>query len=58
MKTKLLIIFVAVASALNSASAQTLNLFIAACHNDVNLAKTLLNAKADVNQTDDRATLL
>ena len=54
MKIKLLILFVAVASALNSASAQTLNLFTAARSNDVNLAKTLLGAKADVNQTDDK----
>src|SRR5260370_8868023 len=54
MKIKLLILFVAVASALNSASAQTLNLFTAARSNDVNLTKTRLNAKADVNQTDDK----
>jgi uncharacterized protein len=54
MKIKLLILFVAVASALNSASAQTLNLFTAARSNDVNLTKTLLDAKADVNQTDDK----
>jgi hypothetical protein len=54
MKTKLLILFVALASALSSASAQTLNLFTAARSNDVNLAQTLLNAKADVNQADDK----
>jgi hypothetical protein len=54
MKIKLLILFVAVASALNSASAQTLNLFTAARSNDVNLTKTLFDAKADVNQTDDK----
>jgi uncharacterized protein len=54
MKIKLLILFLAVASALNSASAQTLNLFTAARSNDVNSAKTLLNAKADVNQADDK----
>jgi ankyrin repeat protein len=51
---KLLILFIAVASVLNSASAQTLNLFTAARSNDVNLATTLLDAKADVNQTDDK----
>ena len=54
MKIKLLILFVTVASALNLASAQNLNLFTAARSNDVNLAKMLLNAKADVNQTDDK----
>jgi uncharacterized protein len=54
MKIKLLILFVAMASALNSTSAQTLNLFTAARSNDVNLARTLLDAKADVNQTDDK----
>ena len=54
MKIKLLILFVAVASALSSAAAQTPNLFTAARSNDVNMAKTLLDAKADVNQTDDK----
>jgi ankyrin repeat protein len=54
MKIKLLILFIAVTSALSGVSAQTLTLFTAARSNDVNLAKTLLNAKADVNQTDDK----
>jgi uncharacterized protein len=54
MKIKLLILCVAGASALSSASAQSPNLFTSARSNDVNLAKTLLDAKADVNQTDDK----
>jgi ankyrin repeat protein len=53
MKIKLLILFVAVACALNSASAQTVNLFTAARSNDVNLAKKLIAAKTNVNQQDD-----
>jgi hypothetical protein len=54
MKIKLLILFVAVVTAIDSASAQTPNLFTAARANDVNLAKTLIDAKADVNQQDDK----
>ena len=54
MKMKLLILFVAVASALSSTFAQTPDLITAARSNDVNLAKTLLDAKADVNQRDDK----
>ena len=53
MKIKLLIFSLAVASALNAASAQTPSLFTAARNNDVNLAKKLLAAKANVNQQDD-----
>lgn len=52
MKIKLLILFVALACVINTASAQTLSLFVAARSNDVNLAQTLLSANADVNQTD------
>jgi uncharacterized protein len=53
MKTKLLFLFV-VASAFTSVFAQSPSLSTAARSNDVNLAKSLLDAKADVNQQDDK----
>jgi ankyrin repeat protein len=54
MKIKLLILFIAMAGILGSTSAQTFNLFTAARSNDVKLAQTLLDARADVNQTDEK----
>jgi ankyrin repeat protein len=54
MKSKLLILVFTVVAALGSAAAQTRDLFTAARSNDVNLAKSLLDAKANVNQQDDK----
>src|ERR1700754_2846071 len=54
MKSKLLILALTVIVALGSAAAQARDLFAAARSNDVNLAKSLLDAKVDVNQPDDK----
>jgi uncharacterized protein len=53
-ESQILIVFISLAGVCDRAYAQGLSLFVAARSNNVNLAQTLLNAKADVNQTDDQ----